>query len=163
MLTLLKTHRARRAAKMAILPLVEATRYRHGAIPEVAWLDAYIMGFVATLITLFATRESGPLRADALAAVQSSAWTDITHTPGELAGEQILFFSVGHDTSFLQGCRNAELFFQSLSNGQTNDSRASGDDDPLADAARPNGDDEMGLWTYYFESRLAGYDDLATR
>jgi hypothetical protein len=145
---------------MAILPLVEATRSRYGSIPDAAWLDAYIMGFVATLITLFATRQSGLLRADALASVQSGAWADITQTPGELAGEQILFLSVARDTSFLQGCRNAERFFCSLIDEKAYGVSAFDDGDNI-EANRPTGDDEGTLWTYYFESRLSAYGDLS--
>lgn len=163
MLTLWKTHRARRAAKMAIRPLVEATRFRHGAIPDGAWQDAYVVGFVATLITMFATQQSGPLRADSLASVQSGAWTDITNTPGELAGEQILFFSVARDMSFLKGCRNAELFFQSLNDGQAAGARGFGDEDPIDDDAEgPAAIDEISLWTYYFENHISAYGDPAT-
>ena len=146
---------------MAILPLVEATRSRYGSIPEAAWLDAYIIGFVATLITLFATRQSGPLRADALASVQSGAWADITQTPGELAGEQILFLSVARDTSFLQGCRNAERFFCSLIDEKSYGVSAFDDDYSVVEASRPTGGDERTLWTYYFESRLSAYGDLS--
>lgn len=152
MFGLWRAHRARRAAKSAILPLVEGTRIRCGAIPEVAWLDAYIMGFLATLITLFGTQKSGPLHADALAALQSGAWADITNMPGDLAGEQICYLSVAKDATFLQGCRNAEIFFQSLFTAQAGLAPPAVQNESPDE--RPASGDELALWTHYFESHL---------
>ncbi len=150
MFDLWKARRARRAATTAISPLVEATRRRCDGIPDSLWLDSYVIGFLATLITLFGTRRSGPLDADALAAAQSGAWSDITKTSGELAGEQICYFSLSGDPSFLQGCGDAELLFQELVNPRDpSPSEADfAEGDPVGEM------DGMALWAHYFERRL---------
>ncbi|HLH51797.1 MAG TPA: hypothetical protein VKV96_20840 [Roseiarcus sp.] len=151
MFDLWRARRARRAATVAIAPLVEATRRRCDGIPDTLWLDSYVIGFLATLITLFGTRRSGPLAADALAAAQSGAWSDITQTSGELAGEQICYFSLAQDTTFLQGCADAERFFHKLVDPRVEATASAADP---ADLDPPMVQDGMTLWAHYFERRL---------
>ena len=55
------------------------------------------------LITFIATRSTGPLDTDDLAAVQVGAWTDITGMPGDLFGEEICFLSASNDNRFIFG------------------------------------------------------------
>ena len=109
MFGLWKTYRGRRAAAYRIIPLIDGTRLRLGNIPDTAWHDPYVIGFLGMLITFIATRSTGPLDTDDLAAVQAGAWTDITGMPGDLVGEDICFLSASNDNRFIFGCRNAEV------------------------------------------------------
>jgi len=150
MFDLWRARRARRAATVAISPLVEASRHRCDGIPDALWLDAYVIGFLATLITLFGTRQSGPLDSDALAAAQSGAWSDITKTSGEMAGEQICYFSLSGDATFLQGCSDAELFFRKL----VDPCGSSPNKTDLAEGDLAEETDSLALWAHYFERRV---------
>jgi hypothetical protein len=71
-----KTYRGRRAAAYRIIPLIDGTRLRLGNIPDTAWHDPYVIGFLGMLITFIATRSTGPLDTDDLAAVQAGAYSD---------------------------------------------------------------------------------------
>src|SRR5271165_5633566 len=113
MFGLWKSRRARNAACGMIGPLLNQSMQR-GAIPDTAFRDPYIIGFLSMLITLIAKRQVGPLGAASLAAVQAKAWTDITGADGALVGEEICFLSAGHDKAFDLGCRNATRFFEAV-------------------------------------------------
>ena len=76
------------ALPLQIIPLIDGTRLRLGNIPDTAWHDPYVIGFLGMLITFIATRSTGALDTDDLAAVQAGAWTDITGMPGDLVGEE---------------------------------------------------------------------------
>lgn len=110
----LKARKARRTAAMAIVPFVRQTEQRLGHIPQTAWSNAYVIGFLSTLITLVATREAGFLGTDLLASVQADAWSDITEQDNILLGEQICSLSTAGDPFFGQGCDNATRFFEAL-------------------------------------------------
>ena len=73
MFGLWKAFRGRRAAAGQIVPLVAGTRLRLGNIPDTAWHDPYVIGFLGMLITFIATRSTGALDTDDLAAVQAGA------------------------------------------------------------------------------------------
>jgi hypothetical protein len=147
-----KVRRARKAAVTAIGPFMVQTRQRFGKIPDWAWSSAYVIGFVSTLITLFAEREAGEMGASELASVQTGAWTDITGTEGILLGEEICFLSTAGDETFELGCRNAISFFELLGTG----SDANPYDETTLLVAPDRADGELGsdLWIRYFDSYL---------
>ena len=146
-----KAYRGRRAAVGEIAPLVEGTRLRLGTIPDTAWRDPYVIGFLGMLITFIATRNTGPLDTDDLAAVQAGAWADITTMPGDFVGEEICYLSTSNDNRFIIGCRNAESFVRALDTvsrqGERLDERS---------AASLAGDREVrsALWSRYFDAQL---------
>ena len=151
MFGLWKTYRGRRAAAYQIIPLIDGTRLRLGNIPDTAWHDPYVIGFLGMLITFIATRSTGLLDTDDLAAVQAGAWTDITAMPGDLVGEDICFLSASNDNRFISGCRNAEAFVRALD-------AAGWQDDRLDQGASicPPADREVrsALWSRYFDAQL---------
>jgi hypothetical protein len=141
-----KAYRGRRVAVGEIIPLVEGTRLRLGTIPDTAWRDPYVIGFLGMLITFIATRSTGPLDTDDLGAVQAGAWTDITGIPGDFVGEEICYLSTSNDNRFIIGCRNAESFVRALDTVGRQGERL----DELA------GDREVRstLWARYFDAQL---------
>lgn len=50
--------RGRRAAVTTIGPLVERSRAALNGIPDIAWRDPYLVGFMLTLITIVARVEN---------------------------------------------------------------------------------------------------------
>jgi hypothetical protein len=146
-----KTFRGRRAAVGQIAPLIDGTRLRLGAIPDTAWHDPYVIGFLGILVTFIATRSIGPLDTDDLAAVQAGAWTDITGMPGDLVGEEICFLSASNDSRFMLGCRNAEAFVQALDIADRQSERL---DEGLAVALPADREVRSTLWSRYFDAQL---------
>ena len=157
MLDLWKAYRGRRAAAAAIIPFVDGTRRRLGGIPDSAWHDPYVVGFLGMLITVITTRLLGSLSTDALAAVQAGAWTDITGMPGDIVGEEILFLGTSRDNRFIVGCGNAETFFRALdaASRRTEQNLGAGAD---ALPASESVEDKPGssLWSRYFDAYLVG-------
>jgi hypothetical protein len=159
-----KSRRARSAARAMIGPLLSQSMQR-GTIPETAFHDPYIIGFLSMLITLVATRQVGAIGEASLAAVQAKAWTEITGTDGALVGEEICFLSAGQDRAFDLGCRNASNFFLAVTEACDH---AATDDfaDPAAlpaPYARVT-EGKSSLWRRYFDayigSRTPVTDDL---
>jgi hypothetical protein len=146
-----KTYRGRRAAVGEIIPLIDGSRLRMSNIPDTAWHDPYVIGFLGMLITFIATRSIGPLDTDDLAAVQAGAWTDITGMPGDLVGEDICFLSASNDNRFLFGCRNAESFVRALDAA----GRQSEQFDEGAATCLPAAREvRSALWSRYFDAQL---------
>jgi hypothetical protein len=150
-----KARKARRAAVTAINPFVSQTRQRFGEIPDSAWSNVYVIGFMSTLITFFAERNAGAMGASALASVQTKAWSEITQTESVLLGEEICFLSTAGDRTFELGCCNAASFFEALQMAHA------GRDESLFDGvealAPPDivGDEsETRLWIRYFDAYL---------
>jgi hypothetical protein len=109
-----KCRRGRRAAVAVIAPLIEGSRCRLNGIPETAWLDPYMVGFIVMLITLAAKREVDVLDSHALGLVQSEAWAEITGMKADLIGEEVLHLSTAGHKIFEAGCRNAVAFERAL-------------------------------------------------
>ena len=114
MLTFWKVHHGRRAVVTAISPFIEHSRRICNDIPARAWLDPYMVGFIATLITLIAKRRYRSLEGNALAWIQASAWADLTGLDPEMIGEEICLLSEAGNRLFELGCQNGVRFFQSL-------------------------------------------------
>ena len=88
-----EARRGRRAAVTMIGPLVERSRAALNGIPDIAWRDPYLVGFMLTLITIVARIESRALQDDDLSLVQSQAWQAITGMDADLIGEDALTLS----------------------------------------------------------------------
>lgn len=114
MFELLKVRRGRKAAVALISPLVERSRRRFEQIPESAWYDPYMVGFLGMLITLVANRAAGGLSSDGLGMVQSEAWAQITGCRNDLIGEEMCLLSTARNRIFQRGCSSAELFLERL-------------------------------------------------
>lgn len=114
-----KSGQGRKAAVATINPLVERSRQRLLGIPEIVWLDPYMIGFMIMLITLIAKREAKVRTSQALAHAQSSAWAAITGMRRDLVGEEVALLSATRDEAFEIGCYNALLFGQALYGGAT--------------------------------------------
>ncbi|MEW6644584.1 MAG: hypothetical protein AB1586_29045 [Pseudomonadota bacterium] len=99
--------RGRRAAVATIAPLVEGSRARLNGIPDIAWLDPYLVGFMVMLITIIARRENEWLQDEALCSVQSQAWSEITGLQTELIGEEVLLLSSARHQQFELGRQHA--------------------------------------------------------
>ena len=112
-----KSGQGRKAAVAAINPLVERSRQRLLGIPEIVWLDPYMIGFMIMLITLIAKREAKVRTSQALAHAQSSAWAAITGMRGDLVGEEVALLSATRDEAFEIGCYNALVFGRALYGG----------------------------------------------
>jgi hypothetical protein len=147
-----KARRARRAAVTAIGPFMDQTRRRFGKIPDWAWSDAYVIGFISTLITLFAERDAGEMGASELASVQIGAWSDITGIEGVLIGEDICFLSTAEDELFELGGRNAVSFFELHGTGSSGDPYD--ESNLLATPDCADGDFKSDLWIRYFDFYL---------
>jgi hypothetical protein len=102
--------RGRRAAVAAIAPLVARSRHRLDGIPERAWLDPYMVGFMMMLITLTARRAVNVSDSQTLGAIQAEAWAEITRLRMSAIGEETLHLSVTEHNAFESGCRNAVAF-----------------------------------------------------
>lgn len=101
--------KGRRAAVATIGPLVEQSRVHLNGIPETAWRDPYLVGFMLTLITIIARIESRTLQDRDLSVVQSQAWSAITDMDADLIGEDALTLSTSHPQEFQYGCHRATI------------------------------------------------------
>jgi hypothetical protein len=168
MFGLLKARKARKAASAAITPFVCQTRQRLGDIPDSAWSNAYVIGYIGTLITLFAERNAGGLGDSLLASVQADAWSDITQSDNVLIGEEICFLSTADDGTFNLGCRNATSFFVALDAANTGESeiRLDASIDVSAEKwtfEQAGRDSCSGLWMQYFDAHLGRGSPLDAR
>jgi hypothetical protein len=153
MFQLFKARRARRAAISIICPLVERSRWKLHGIPESAWLDPYMVGFLSMLITLVAKDKASNLDVDALGLVQLEAWKEITKLEMNDIGEEICLLSMDHNNVFQAGCDNAVLLFDAImepggASGMMDDST-----DELPPCGFPN-DVVTALWKRVFEDRI---------
>jgi hypothetical protein len=149
--SLWKTYRGRRAAVAQISPLVDGTRLRLGNIPDAAWHDPYVIGFIGMLITSIATYHTGEFDTDDLAAVQAGAWADITGMPGDLVGEEMCFLSASNDSRFIFGCRNAESFIRALDAAVPQSRQL---DEGLTESPPAEREIRSALWSRYFDAQL---------
>ncbi|MGJ3261850.1 MAG: hypothetical protein ACFE0R_01320 [Salinarimonas sp.] len=97
------------------------------------WLDPYLVGFLATLITLVAKRKTGPLKEETLAGVQEGAFSSLTGLDGTLFGVELVLAGQAPSRGFAQGCADGGRFFTLLTG------------EPV-----PAGDDETPDWAAGF-------------
>jgi len=181
----LQVRKGRRAAVRMLGPFVERSRQRLTRIPESVWLDPYMVGFICTVITDAAKRETDSMGTESLALVQSQAWAEITGLSADIIGEEISFLSTGRSEQFLNGCRKAAWFVEALhapSDDQLQDSRSpawltdldlgsdttrSGEDaapTPYVEAGAPAyGSTPDELWACFFDTALAGISRYAVQ
>lgn len=158
MLAFWKTRKARRAATGAIAPFVGQTRQRLGHIPDQTWSAPYVIGFIGTLITLYAEQDASALDSDDLAAVQTGAWSEITEADSILLGEDLCFLSSSGEATFELGCSNALSFFEALR--ILDMKRRESVFDTMGELpAAPDVNDETGalLWRRYFDDYLGRF------
>jgi hypothetical protein len=153
MFQLWKARRARRAAISTICPLVERSRWKLHGIPESAWLDPYMIGFLSMLITLVAKDKAQNLDGDALGLVQLEAWKEITQSENDDIGGEICLLSMDHDNAFQAGCDNAVLLFDAIMGGGGASGGMDGSTDELP-AGSFNNDNATALWTRVFEDQI---------
>ncbi len=154
--------RGRKAAVAIIAPLVARSRHRLDGIPDQAWFEPYMVGFMMMLITLAARRAVDISDSETLGAVQTEAWAEITKMRPTAIGEETLHLSVTAHTAFEAGCRNAVAFDIALygtSLAGVADADADRIDDFNIDPAglpRPASEREriLALWQDYFDSHL---------
>jgi hypothetical protein len=158
-----RSRRARLAAEATILPLVEKSRLRLGAIPDAAWSDPYIVGFMMMLITIIARMEVGRIDSETICHIQAEAWQNITKQENPI-GEEVLLLSSARNQDFEMGCRNAAEFASFLvsrsvllrSEGERNESLdyRSG----CQDGASSERYDVLAAWESCFDMRLSSFD-----
>jgi hypothetical protein len=154
--------RGRRAAVAAISPLVFRSRQRLDGIPEEAWLDPYIVGFMMMLITLTARRTVNIVDSQTLGAVQTEAWAEITKMRPSAIGEETIHLSATGHEAFGAGCRNAVAFDLALygtSVAGVADGMSHNVDEfelDVTGALHNAGGREriLSLWQYYFENHI---------
>lgn len=104
-----EVRKGRKAAVTTIGPLVERSRTALNGIPDIAWRDPYLVGFMLTLITIVARIASRDLQGRDLRLVQSQAWGAITGMDADLVGEDAITLSNSHPREFQHGCLSAML------------------------------------------------------
>jgi len=171
MLRFVQISKARRAAVAQIVPMIDFSRARLGSVPDSAWIEPYMVGFLTMLISLMVKSGAGNrLSSDQLGLAQAELWVEITRLRYENIGEKICILSAAQDPLFESGCQNALHFFQSY------DGAPSIDDDIVHDhfstgpahddfvqnpGALPNSPFGHGsaapeaLWMQYFEEQIA--------
>jgi len=138
--------------------LVEKSRLRLGVIPDAAWSDPYIVGFMMMLITIIARMEVGRIDGETVCHVQARAWRGITRQEHPI-GEEILLLSSANNQDFEMGCRSAADFAAFL----VSRSVLSGGDEEKHEEAGTRGFHDIKLsdrcdvlvaWESYFDARL---------
>lgn len=109
-----RIRRTSRHVVATLEPLVRASRRRLNDIPASAWLDPYVLGFMAMLITVVARAEVRSLSDIELAALQGRAWSALTDMNADLFGPEVMALAEARNEAFLSGCRDAESVFASL-------------------------------------------------
>jgi len=158
-----RSRRGRLAAEGTILPLVEKSRLRLGAIPDAAWSDPYIVGFMMMLITIIARMEVGRIDSETICHIQTRVWQTITGQ-GHPIGEEVLLLSSARNQHFEMGCRNAAEFASFLvsrsvllrSEGERSESLDCRGDCQCA--ALSDRSDILDAWESCFDTRLSSFD-----
>ena len=160
-LELWRSRRGRRTAVATIAPLVERSRDRLHGIPDSIWLDPYMVGFVAMLITLVAKREVKEIDQPSLALVQCEAWAEITGMNSELIGEEILCLCTTENADFELGCHNALAFSEALTHAPMVCLGDGEHCDPSSNEINPRNSLTFAdnsilstLWSQYFDTQI---------
>lgn len=125
MFELLKIRRARRLAQATLDPFLRGASGSGDGPQAGDWLHPQIIGFLATLVTLVAQRDCGPMRSHALAAVQADVLNAVTGIGPELIGEEICLWSSRGDPAFAAGVGGAAAFLEAMSSrGDSNGGEA---------------------------------------
>lgn len=158
-----KVRKARKAACATISPMVARSRRRLGDIPDTAWANPYVVGFMVMLITIVARTEVGKIEGQALCLVQAKAWEDITGMRSDLIGEEVLLLNAARNRDFEIGCQNAMtlgsmLIGNSIMNagpGTEWHDRHPDLHDTDADVIWSERDDVSALWERFFDAHVS--------
>lgn len=159
MFGIIRARRGRKAAVALITPFVEASRRRFPGLSEEAWLNPYVVGFLAMLISLAAERATGGLDSQSAGLVQLGAWREVTGCNNDLIGEEICLLSTANDGLFGQGCNNARRFMSAITRAESND------DPDVPRGYSVHGMDydlttAMALWSEYFDAYITAPTSL---
>ena len=111
---LYRAHRASRAVVRQIGPLIARSRTRLEDIPDQAWLQPYMVGFMGMLISLLARNASPTIGSQATGLVQQDSWARLTGCDACLIGEEMCLLSSQDDPKFAEGCHAALEVFEWL-------------------------------------------------
>ena len=159
-LELSRTRKARTAAVAAISPILDRSRHRLGGVPDAAWSDPYIIGFMIMLISIIARMEAGRIASHSLGKVQRRAWEDITRTNSDMMIEEMMLLDRTHDQKFELGCHNAAALGSMLLGSSVRDGGAMREEhscdatgtqaiEPLAQR-----EDVSAAWIQFFEAYI---------
>jgi hypothetical protein len=152
MLQMWKARRGRKAAVALIAPFIEQSRMRLGTIPDMAWQDAYLCGFLAMLASLEAKEEAGSMSSHALALVQSETLAELSGETADVIGETICTLSMEQEGWFGAGCRDALVFHEALHQRSVIPSLVGTFQSDYPSEVELELDD---LWKQFFESRIS--------
>ncbi len=160
-----KIRRARKAACAAISPMIARSRRRLGEIPDSAWSNPYVVGFLIMLITIVAKAEIGKIEGQTLCLVQAKAWEDITGMRPDLIGEEVLLLNAARDREFEIGCHNAMMLGSMLIGNSILNAGLSAEwhdrhrdlHDTDADAAWSERDDVSAMWERLFDAHVSAH------
>jgi hypothetical protein len=160
-LELSRTRKARSAAVAAISPILDQSRHRLGGVPDAAWSDPYIIGFMIMLISIIARIETGRIAGDSLCKVQRKAWEDITRTNSNMMIEEMMLLDTTHDREFELGCRNAATLGSLLLGNSVRDGGAMLREEHSRDATETQTieplaqrEDVSAAWIQFFETYI---------
>jgi len=157
-LDLSRVRKARKAAYAVISPMVARSRSRLGAIPDAAWTNPYLVGFIVMLITIIAKMEIGRIEGQALCLVQARSWEDITGIKSDLIGEEVLLLNAERNRDFENGCHNATRFASLLiENSILGLQNRQFDLGMNADIPWPERDDLCSLWEQMFDAYIGAH------
>ena len=151
MLQLWKARQGRKAAVAVLAPLIAQSEHRVGAIPEWAWHDAYVMGFLSMLASLEAWRKVGPVSSQALGLIQADTLAELSGEVASVLGEEICILCMESNLDFAQGCEQAANFHAALEQSVGEHLLATRSDWPFDQGV---GDRMRTLWVEAFESHL---------
>lgn len=152
MLQLWKARRGRKAAVARIAPFIEKSRIALGGIPDAAWQDAYLIGFLAMLASLEARERAGFLKSNALGLVQSETLAELSGQAADVLGEVIYASSMEQQASFEAGCSNAAVFHSALHRDEIAPTVVSLAHDGCSSGVNP---ELYELWKQLFEERIS--------
>jgi len=151
----LRMARLQRTGKLvvaALTPLIQDSQQRLHVIPAIAWLDPYMLGFMAMLITALARAQQRSLSEADLCFIQAQAWSDLTGMSADLFGREALLLAESSDQEFLRGCNDAEIVAPLLLRRSLVQQLSAQDDDADAYAS---------AWETTFDLRMASLSAAA--
>ena len=143
----LRMARLQRTGKLVVAtlaPLIEHSQQHLAIIPAAAWLDPYMLGFMAMLITALARTERRSLSDSDLCFIQAQAWSEPTDMSADLFGREVLLLAEADDPEFFRGCGDAEGVAQALIRRSV-----------LLQLDALDADANPHLWEQTFDARLA--------
>jgi hypothetical protein len=114
MLQLWRARQGRKAAIALLTPFVEQSRSELGAIPDTAWSDPFLVGFVVMLASLEARDAAGFLSSHTLGLIQCETLAAFSNQTADVAGESIFLLNMEHQGAFGAGCGAAAAFHLAL-------------------------------------------------